>query len=53
MDRSKHTQHRFQSSSRSILGLLLFLIYVSDLNVQGAKLILYADDANVLVVDKN
>ena len=64
MDRSKYIQHKFQSSLRvisygvpqgSILSPLLFLIYIDylPLNIQGAKLILYADDTNVLVVDRN
>ena len=35
--------------------IVCFLIYINDLplNIQAAKLILYADDTNVLVVDKN
>ena len=34
---------------------LLFLIYINDLplNTHGAKLILYADDTNVLVIDRS
>jgi hypothetical protein len=36
-------------------GTLLFLIYINDLllSIQGAKVILYADDTNVLVIVRN
>jgi sarcosine oxidase/L-pipecolate oxidase len=38
----------------SILGPLLFLLYVNDLpvNIQGAKLVSFADDINLLVTEK-
>jgi len=39
----------------SILGPLLFMSYINDLpfNKQGVKLVLFLDDTNILVVDKN
>ena len=61
-DRNNHTRCTFQSSPRviahgvpqgSILGV--FLVYINDLtlNIQEAKLVLYADDMNVLVIGKD
>jgi hypothetical protein len=58
-DISNHTRRRYQSSLRvtahgvpqgSILEPLLFLVYMKDLplNIQGAKLVLYADDTKYI-----
>jgi hypothetical protein len=40
---------------RSLLEPLLFLIYINDLieNVQGAKLVLFTDDPNLLITGKD
>ena len=39
----------------SILGPFLFLVYINDqpLNIQEVKLVLYVDDMNILVDDKD
>jgi hypothetical protein len=61
-DGSNHTRRKFQSFPRvtahvvpqgSILGPLLFLVYTNDLpmNIQDEKLVIYADDTNILVTD--
>jgi hypothetical protein len=61
-DRSNLTLHTYLSSPRvishgapqsSILGPLLCLVYINDfpLNIQEAKLVLYADNTNILIVN--
>ena len=39
----------------SILGPVLFSLYMNDLplNITGIKIVLFADDTNILVADKN
>ena len=39
----------------SVLGPLLFLLYINDLpiNIHGANLVMFADDINVLIMDSD
>ena len=39
----------------SVLGPLLFLLYINDLplNVQGANMVMFADDISILITDKD
>jgi retron-type reverse transcriptase len=40
---------------RSILGPILFSLYINDLplNIMGSKIVLFADDTNILVSEEN
>jgi hypothetical protein len=39
----------------SVLGPLLFLLYINDLssNIHGTKIVMFADDINVLITDSD
>jgi len=36
-----------------ILGPILYSLYINDLNITGTKIVLFADDTNILVTDEN
>jgi hypothetical protein len=63
-DYRKSTQNSYSSKLRklhfgipqgSILGPVLFLLYINDLTtfVKYVKMVLYADDTNIFVTNKN
>jgi hypothetical protein len=63
-DNTRRNQKIYKSSCKeikhqvpqgSVLGLLLFLLYINDLplNIQNAKLVLFADNINIIITDKS
>jgi hypothetical protein len=64
MERKNFTQHKYTSRlskpvhgvpQGSILGPPLYHLYINNLplNIRGVKLVLFAEQTNILVADKN